>query len=65
MFYVDSTLFDVLDINFLRGNQKHAFTKPNEALITESIAKKYFRDEDPIGKVLILEKYAKLKVRYY
>jgi len=48
----DSTVFDVFDIPFISGNPKTALSKPNTIVITESIAKKYFGDEDPIGKVL-------------
>jgi len=62
LFYADSTIFDVFDIAFLTGSPKHALTKPNEVLITETIAKKYFQNKDPIGQIIGIEEYAKLKV---
>ncbi|MFC2101154.1 FtsX-like permease family protein [Bacteroidota bacterium] len=62
LFYVDSTIFNVFDINFIIGNPKHTLIKPDEALITESIAKKYFNAENPIGKLLKLEYYTHVKV---
>ncbi|MBU0475144.1 MAG: ABC transporter permease [Bacteroidetes bacterium] len=48
----DSTLFNVFTIPFLKGNPKTALTQSNGLVITESMAKKYFGDEDPMGKVI-------------
>jgi len=54
-FFADSTLFDVFDFELLIGDEKTALARPNSILVTESIAIKYFGDEDPIGKSLRLE----------
>ena len=51
-FWADSTFFDVFTVQFLKGNSKTALTKPNAVVITEATAKKYFGDEDPMGKIL-------------
>lgn len=48
----DSTLFDVLDFKLLSGQADEVLRRPNTAVITESIAKKYFGRQDPIGKAL-------------
>ena len=48
--WADSTLFDVFTLPFVAGNPKTALTRPNTMVITESAAKKYFGNEDPIGK---------------
>ena len=48
----DSTFFDVFSIPLLQGNPKTALTKPNSVILTESTAKKYFPDSNPIGQVL-------------
>ena len=55
-YWADSTLFDVFTLPFAAGNKKDALTKPNTVVITESMAKKYFGKENPIGKVLNLNK---------
>jgi len=52
VFYVDSTFFDVFDFQLLTGDKKFALDGPNSILITESMAKKYFGDLDPMGKIL-------------
>jgi putative ABC transport system permease protein len=51
-FAADSTVFDVFTFPFVAGNPKTALTQPNTVVITESIARKYFGDENPIGKIL-------------
>jgi putative ABC transport system permease protein len=51
-FGADSTIFDVFTFPFMAGNPKTALTQPNAVVITESIAHKYFGNENPIGKTL-------------
>lgn len=48
----DSTFFDVFTVHFLRGNPKTALSQPNSVVLTESMARKYFGDSDPMGKIL-------------
>jgi putative ABC transport system permease protein len=50
----DSTVFDVFSIPFIYGNPKTALNKPNVIVLTESTAKKYFGDRNPVGEVLEL-----------
>ncbi len=50
--YVDSSFFNVFTFPLVRGNPKTALSKPYTMVLTESTAKKYFGDEDPIGKIL-------------
>ena len=49
---VDSTFFDVFTVKWLRGNPKGALTQALQVVLTESMAKKYFGNENPIGKIL-------------
>ncbi|MCW8849825.1 MAG: ABC transporter permease [Melioribacteraceae bacterium] len=50
----DSTLFDIFTIPFLHGNPKTALRKPNTLVLSKKMADKYFGDENPVGKMLIL-----------
>ncbi|HWA32751.1 MAG TPA: ABC transporter permease [Cyclobacteriaceae bacterium] len=52
VFFMDSVVFDVFDWKLLKGNPKTALTAPYSIVLTESTAKKYFGDEDPLGKTL-------------
>ena len=53
--YADSNFFQVFTLPFIKGDPKTALLEPNTIVISESVAKKYFGDEDPIGKVLIFK----------
>lgn len=53
----DSSVFDVFTIPFIAGDPHTALREPNSIVITEQIAKKYFGDEDPIGKTLRFESF--------
>lgn len=53
--YADSTAFDLFDWPFLAGNPKTALVRPNTIVLTKSLAKKYFGEENPVGKTLIMD----------
>ena len=53
-FFVDSTFFDVFDFELLSGNPETALTQPGGILLTPEMAVKYFGNEDPLGKRLLI-----------
>jgi putative ABC transport system permease protein len=52
VFYADSTLLQVFSFPLTNGNAETALTRPDAVLITEDMAKKYFGNEDAMGKIL-------------
>lgn len=50
--YADSTFFDMFSFKLLKGNPQYALSGPNVVVLTQSAAKKYFGDDDPIGKII-------------
>ena len=50
--FVDANFFSVFTIHFLKGDPATALQQPNTLVITNDLAKKYFGNEDPIGKTL-------------
>jgi putative ABC transport system permease protein len=50
--FADANVFEVLTIPLLSGDPKTALSRPRTMVITQSMAKKYFGDEDPLGKTL-------------
>ncbi|MFC1732169.1 ABC transporter permease [candidate division KSB1 bacterium] len=52
--WADSTLFSVFNLPLSKGNPGTALVAPNSVVITGEIAAKYFGDEDPMGKNLIV-----------
>lgn len=51
----DPEFFDVFDAEVVKGNVHEALRKPYQAVITESLAKKYYGNEDPMGKVFLFK----------
>lgn len=49
---VDSSFFDVFTVQFLKGDAQTALSDINAIVVTESAARRYFGNEDPIGKTL-------------
>ncbi len=52
-YFADSTVFDVFSYEMLIGNPKTALVEPNSVVLTQSTSDKYFKDENPIGKILL------------
>jgi putative ABC transport system permease protein len=48
----DSSFFKFFDLDLIKGSKETALTLPNQVIVSETIAKKYFGSEDPIGKLL-------------
>lgn len=52
----DAEIFDVFSYTFISGDPKTALVQPRSVVLTESMAKKYFGAEDPLGKTLTIGK---------
>ncbi len=50
--YADGELFEVLDIPFIYGDSSTALSGPRKMVLSESTAKLFFGNENPVGKVL-------------
>jgi len=50
--YADSAFFNIFSFPLIKGNPSTALSAPGQLVITESMAKKYFGTEDPIGRTL-------------
>ena len=53
--FAEPGFFDILDFPLIKGDNKNLLTEPNTALVTERIAKKYFGNADPMGKIIRLD----------
>ncbi|MBK7871963.1 MAG: ABC transporter permease [Saprospiraceae bacterium] len=52
LFFVDRSVFDVFSFPFVKGNAATALKGLNDIVITESTAKKYFGNAEPIGQTI-------------
>lgn len=53
--YMDQKLLEILEIPILTGDPKKVLAEPNTVVISKSKADKYFPNENPLGKKLILD----------
>lgn len=51
---VDSTFFDVFPLKVINGNRDKLLRTPGKMILSQSAAKKYFGNDDPIGKFLAI-----------
>jgi putative ABC transport system permease protein len=54
-FYADPNVFEVFSFRLVRGDPKEALTARYSVVLTESLAEKYFGENDPIGQSIILD----------
>lgn len=56
IFYAEQAVFEVFSYPLVAGNINQALTKPNTAVLTQALAKKYFGQHDVIGQTLQINK---------
>ena len=54
-YLADNEIFELLDFEWLRGDPAGALVEPYTMVVTESAARRYFGDSDPIGETLLIE----------
>lgn len=55
LYWADSSFTRLFDIPFVYGSPHDALTQPGTIIISQSIAQKYFGNENPMGKVLRID----------
>ncbi|MBN2411172.1 ABC transporter permease [candidate division KSB1 bacterium] len=56
IFFAEPDVFDILKFHFIEGDPLIELAEPNKAFVSSSVARKYFGSQDPIGKVLSIDK---------
>ncbi len=57
IYYCDANIFEIFTHRFIYGDPKSALKDPTSAAVSESFARKYFGDANPIGKTLLADLY--------
>lgn len=60
--FAEHEFLEIYQFKFKKGDPAKALAGPNELLLTETAAKKYFGDEDPLGKRINLNSFVDLEV---
>jgi len=60
---VDPSFFNVFDLPMIRGDGRQGLSTPTGALISESLARKYFGSSDPMGQSMTIDASAPQRYR--
>ncbi|GAB3557454.1 ABC transporter permease [Spirosoma fluminis] len=60
--FTDPALFSVFDFRLIQGNPANPFPDNHSIVLTETTAKRYFGDNNPIGKILSVDDRTSFKV---
>jgi len=55
LFFADASAWEIFSWPLLRGDPKTALAQPNAMVISAAMAAKYFGDENPLGKTLMID----------
>ena len=54
---IDSSFFDIFSFPIIAGSKEKFFSDPYSIFLTESMVKKYFNNEDPLGKTIHFDQF--------
>lgn len=60
--FADDHFTSIFNFQWIAGDPKTALNEPNSIVITESLAKKYYGDKNPMGQVINIENQINAKV---
>ncbi len=62
LLWTDPSFFSLFPLEMISGNPSTALKDPLSMVLSESIAKKFFNNQNPVGKILYLNEYMSFKV---
>ncbi|RLD60451.1 MAG: hypothetical protein DRJ05_04635 [Bacteroidetes bacterium] len=62
LMYADSTVFKVFSYKLIKGNPLTCLSGINTAVFSQKLATKYFGDEDPMGKIVQMDRNNSVKI---
>jgi putative ABC transport system permease protein len=55
LYYTDPSIVDIFSFDFIEGDKTSALNSPGTVIITKSVSKKYFGEENPLGRIIVLD----------
>ncbi|WP_134088491.1 ABC transporter permease [Olivibacter sp. XZL3] len=62
LYWADPGILDIFDFQFIHGSRKTALNEPNTIVLSQTKAKQYFGDKNPVNKTVELDRNTTLKV---
>lgn len=62
MYVADASVLEIFDIQLTKGNPTTALSSPESLILSESVAKRFFGEEDPLNKVLRINNEHAVKI---
>jgi putative ABC transport system permease protein len=56
LYFADPSVFNIFSFKLISGDIKQVLNEPYSLVISQKMARKYFGDENPVGKTLIYQK---------
>ena len=60
--FIDASFFKIFSFTFLLGNAESAFTDYSNIVLTETEAKRFFGNQNALGKIILIDGHTPLKV---
>lgn len=61
-FFADADIFELFSFSLIQGDPQRALADPFSVVLTEETARKYFGDQEPLGKTIHFKNWLDLKV---
>ena len=62
MYFAEADFFEIFKYKFIEGDPVNGLRDPNTAFISESTARKYFGDKNPMGQILSVDKKTSYRI---
>ncbi len=62
LYFADPTFLEVFDVELVAGDSETALDAPYSVILSEEMARKYFRDDDPLGEIVTADIWLQLTV---
>jgi putative ABC transport system permease protein len=62
LLFTDPSIVDIFSFDFIEGDKTSAFNAPGTAIISKSVSEKYFGNENPLGRIILLDNNTNLTI---
>ncbi|WP_400077344.1 ABC transporter permease [Winogradskyella sp. R77965] len=63
LFWTDPSILEMFNVEIIKGSGSESLKSPNNILLSESTAKRYFGNENPMGKTVVVDNRTTFEVK--